>query len=76
MVFFASLPHFLIIKGAKTEDAVAIDNSSLRIAENHPVAVTVEGNSDIGLVLQHKFRNILWMSRTAVPVDVEPVRLI
>ena len=56
------------------EHEIAVVERAVGIDHHHPVAVAVEGNAEIGLVFAHRTLQSFGMRRTAVEIDVEPVR--
>ena len=57
------------------QDLITIDQPSLVINQQDPIAITVERYPQVGSFLDHPGSQAFGVGRPAIPVDVEPVRL-
>src|SRR5438445_1785450 len=57
------------------DDVVAVDERTIVIDELYAIAIAVEGNTEVGTLIEYRLAQCRRMRRTAVGVDVEAIRL-
>ena len=71
-----SAPRRVQVAGADRDDVIAVDDGAVVVDGHQPVAVTVEGETEVGALLDHRGGERPWVGGTAAVVDVATVGLI
>ena len=61
------------VEGEEGEQHVAVDDGAGVVDRDHPVGVAVEGQAEVGLVLDDRSTQLRRVGRAALVVDVGPV---
>lgn len=67
-------PAFLQVARDEEKQFVAIHDRTGMVDHHHPVAVAVEGDAEVGMVLDHRSLQAIQVSGAALVVDVQAIR--